>query len=532
MSQSLSILMAQINPTVGAINNNAAKIIDIIQEHQSKFDIIVFPELALTGYPPEDLLFRNDFFSQVEHALKNIQKITQECHVIVGHPVQDDKKLYNAASIICHQKSVALYYKQHLPNYGVFDEQRYFTSGKPNPCLITINNQQVGLCICEDIWLPGPADDLIQNGAQTIICINASPFDEGKYALRETLLKSYAQQGVTIIYVNQVGGQDELVFDGQSLVMDKQGKIRARSPAFEEHLLQVKIDTQNIQATITPLLTKTALLYKALICGLKDYVEKNKFPGVLLGLSGGVDSALTLAIAVDALGAARVQGVLMPSRYTANMSGEDAIKQAETLGVAHITLPIEDTFNTLLTTLAPAFNHHSPDTTEENIQARIRGVLLMALSNKTGNMLLSTSNKSETAVGYCTLYGDMAGGFAVLKDVLKTSVYNLAHYRNSLSAVIPERVLTRAPSAELAENQTDQDSLPDYTILDGIITAYMQDDPNPEEIIKQGYKKEDVLKIIKLIKRNEYKRRQAPPGVKVSIRAFGRDWRYPITSGY
>lgn len=532
MPQTLSILMAQINPTVGAITDNAAKIIDIIQRHDSTHDLIVFPELALTGYPPEDLLFRDELFFQIDTALKSIQDNTHNCHVIVGHPTCDKGQCYNAASILFNHNRTALYHKQLLPNYGVFDEQRYFINGEARPCLLTIKNYQLGICICEDIWEPGPVDQLIEEGVKILVCINASPFEEGKYALRESLLRAWAQRGLTVVYINQVGGQDDLVFDGQSMALDYTGNVCARSPAFIEHLQTVKIQGKQIQASITPLLTKEALTYQALVCGLRDYVEKNNFPGVLLGLSGGVDSALVLALAVDALGASRVHAVLMPSRYTADISVEDAKQQADTMQVCYTTLPIEPAFKVLLTTLAPSFKGLAPDKTEENLQARIRGMLLMALSNKTGNMLLSTSNKSETAVGYCTLYGDMAGGFSVLKDVLKTTVYTLANYRNTLSPTIPARVLTRAPSAELASNQTDQDNLPDYATLDSIITAYMEDNLGADKIICKGYKTEDVLKVIKLIKHNEYKRRQAPPGVKISRRAFGRDWRYPITSEF
>ena len=524
--------MAQINPKVGAINDNAKIIISIVEAHQHNHDVIIFPELALTGYPPEDLLFRNSLYLQVEDALKSIKKSIKDCCVIVGHPSQEGHLYYNSASIIANGDRIALYHKQHLPNYGVFDEKRYFEKGDATPCLFTIKNHRFGLCICEDLWQPGPVEQLIAAKVDTMICINASPFDETKYSLRESLLRTYAKQGLTIVYVNQVGGQDELVFDGQSLVMDNKGEISARAPAFTEHLQSVVMQNNNIHSDIAPLLPHDALVYQALVCGLKDYVEKNRFPGVLLGLSGGIDSALTLCLAVDALGASRVQAILLPSRYTADMSNEDAAIQAKALGVNFITLPIEPAFTTLLETLAPSFNGLPADLTEENLQARIRGVLLMALSNKSGNMLLTTSNKSEVAVGYSTLYGDMAGGFAVLKDVLKTSVYALARYRNTLKPVIPERVLTRAPSAELANNQTDQDSLPDYSILDAILTGYMNNNLSAEDIIQHGYAAEDVLKVIRLIKRNEYKRRQSAPGVKISTCAFGRDWRYPLTSGF
>lgn len=565
MPQPLTLLMAQINPTVGAIEVNAEKIIHIIQTHQNTHDIILFPELAITGYPPEDLLFRPELFERVERALKRIAAVTQTCHVIVGHPQRESKvsvmasaslesdlkrcshKLdkdaptmtnsennlyFNAASIMYCGLQKAIYYKQRLPNYNVFDEERYFTHGEPAPCLLTIKGYQFGLCICEDLWQPGPVEQLIAAGVEVMLCINASPFDYDKYASRESLAKLHAQQGLTVVYVNQTGGQDELVFDGQSFVLDSNGQLRARAPAFSEYLQTVTFYGKKIDSTIAPLLSKDALIYQALVCGLRDYVEKNKFPGVLLGLSGGIDSALTLAIAVDALGAARVHAVMMPSQYTASISLHDALQQLQTQGVPHTTLSIEPAFHSILTTLAPAFNGMEPDITEENVQARIRGVLLMALSNKLGYMVLTTSNKSETAVGYTTLYGDMCGGFGVLKDVLKTTVYKLAHYRNRINPVIPERVITRAPTAELALNQTDQDSLPNYNILDAIITHYMVDKLSVNEIVQQGYQQDDVNRVIKLITRNEYKRRQAAPGVKISSCAFGRDWRYPITSGF
>lgn len=532
MRKPLTLLMAQINPTVGAIEANAQKIMDIIRTQQSSHDVIIFPELTLTGYPPEDLLLRNELFIRVQYALQAIMSITADCHVIVGYPLKIDDKCYNTASVIHQGVCIATYQKQHLPNYGVFDEKRYFTSGPATPCLININGYQAGLCICEDIWQPGPVEQLVDAGAELMLCLNASPFDEHKYEHREALLRAHAQHGLAIVYVNQVGGQDEVVFDGQSIALDRAGMLCARAQAFAAHLQTVTLHDKKMQGEITPLLEKDALVYQALVCGLRDYVEKNQFPGVLLGLSGGIDSALTLAIAVDALGASRVHAVMLPSRYTANISSEDAFEQLHALNVQHSTLSIEPTYNTLMETLAPAFINHAPDTTEENLQARIRGVLLMALSNKTGNMLLTTSNKSETAVGYTTLYGDMCGGFAVLKDVLKTTVYALARYRNTISTVIPKRVIQRPPSAELAPNQTDQDSLPDYAILDAIIDAYMNERLSIEEIMTRGYKPDDVLHTVKLIKRNEYKRRQAAPGVKITACAFGPDWRYPITSGF
>lgn len=532
MKKNLTVLMAQINPLLGDLNANTDKIIEIIESNQSNHDLIIFPELALSGYPPEDLLFRKEFHQAIVNNLKKIQRITQDCYVLLGHPSIQENNCYNSLSILHKGQIITEYHKQKLPNYAVFDEARYFKAGKKNPCILEINSYKIGLCICEDAWQAGPIDELINHGVSSVVIINASPFDEGKYDRREKLLKFYAQRGPSIIYVNQVGGQDELLFDGQSFALNHQGIIAARSPAFKEDLCTVLFKENQLKGPITPLLKKEALLYEALVCGTKDYVNKNKFPGVLLGLSGGIDSALTLAIAADALGAKRVHAVLLPSRYTAKISNEDALKQLELLEVSHSILSIEPAFQTVITTLEPEFYGLAQDTTEENIQARIRGLLLMALSNKTGKMLLTTSNKSESAIGYATLYGDMCGGFSVLKDVLKTQVYELAQYRNTLSKVIPERVITRAPSAELRANQTDQDNLPEYQVLDAIILAYMLKNLSYEEIIQEGFKHEDVSKVIQLIKKNEYKRRQAAPGIKISQTAFGKDWRYPITNGF
>jgi NAD+ synthase (glutamine-hydrolysing) len=532
MNSLIHLLMAQINPTVGAISENEKKIREIIQNNQDKFDIIVFPELALTGYPPEDLLFREEFYRQSDAALQRIQSIVGDCYVILGHPTAIESNHYNSASVLFQKNCVGLYHKQCLPNYGVFDEQRYFIPGKAQACVFRIKNRLFGICICEDIWHSNPIKQLKDAGTQTLICINASPFDIDKYPQREAMLAKQIEMGFSIVYVNQIGGQDELVFDGQSLVMDEHQTIQVRAPAFVERLEPVTIDGHAFQGQISPSLEKIPLIYQALCLGLRDYVDKNRFPGVLLGLSGGIDSALTLAIAFDALGPSRVHAVMMPSRYTAPMSYEDALQQLNALGLQSTTMSIEPTFNTLLETLAPSFAGKPVDITEQNLQARIRGILLMALSNNTGNMVITTSNKSETAVGYSTLYGDMAGGFSVLKDILKTTVYELARYRNSLSSIIPERVLTRAPSAELAPNQTDQDSLPDYPTLDKIITAFMEQNASASDIIKQGYHPVDVHRVITLITRNEYKRHQAAPGIKISSRLFGRDWRYPITSGF
>lgn len=532
MSRRLSVLMAQLNPTVGALNKNCQKILDTIRDQQQQHDVIIFPELMLSGYPPEDLLLRPEFVEQVDEHLQTIANATADCFVIVGHPTHSNGHIMNAASLFHQGKRVAVYHKQILPDYGVFDEARYFTAGNKTTCLFTVNDYRLAICICEDIWQEMPVDEAIAAGADAILCLNASPYDYTKQKIREELLRKHALKGVAMVYVNLVGGQDELLFDGQSMAMDKHGEMCARMPAFREALQSVTFNDNALQGEVYPTKSIEEEIYQGLVLGTRDYVEKNGFPGVLLGLSGGVDSALTLAIAADAIGAEKVHAVMMPSRFTADMSLEDAKKQLQIMGVSSSLLSIEPAFNTLLETLALSFKDLPADTTEENIQARVRGVLLMALSNKTGKMVLTTSNKSESAVGYATLYGDMAGGFSVLKDVLKTQVYALSHYRNSIQAVIPERVLTRAPSAELAANQTDQDSLPDYAILDAIIQGYMEKNQSADMLIDKGYPKEDVQRVIRLIKRNEYKRRQAAPGIKISPRAFGRDWRYPITSGW
>lgn len=528
----LAVLLAQINSTVGDLSANSDKIMHIIATNQEQHDIILFPELALCGYPLEDLLFRKELYIAINKHLKQIQALVKDCYVVLGFPTEEHGHHYNTVLVLHQGKELARYHKQKLPNYGVFDEYRYFTAGVPNPCILEIKGHKLGLCICEDIWQPGPVEELIAQQVSTILVANASPFDMGKYNLREQLLKFYASKGVNIIYVNQICGQDELLFDGQSLVIDKNGSICARLAAFEEQLATVNLTHKQLSGPIAPLLSTEALMYKALVCATHDYVHKNHFPGVLIGLSGGIDSALTLAIAVDALGADKVQAVMMPSRYSLPISQEDALTQLQRLQVAHTTLSIEPAFNAYLSTLESAFKGLKPDITEENIQARIRGMLLMALSNKTGKMVLTTSNKSETAVGYATLYGDMAGGFAPLKDVLKTQVYALARYRNSIAEVIPTRVLQRAPTAELRPDQTDQDNLPEYSILDAIIVGYMQENLSAAELIKKGFAASTVNKIIALIKRNEYKRRQAAPGPKISELAFGKDWRYPLTNGF
>ena len=527
----LKILLSQQNFTVGAIEANTTKICHVIENHQTDHDIILFPELCVTGYPPEDILFRETMPARIQQALQKIAATTKDCNIIVGHPLYENGHCYNAASIFFQGQCVQIYRKQHLPNYGVFDERRYFTPGPNKPCLFQINRHRLALCICEDIW----HDDTIQqiNRAKTnlLLCINASPYHYEKHTQRIELLSKHSKNGLAIIYTNLVGGQDDLIFDGQSIAMNPHGTVGAQLPAFSALNSTIIWDGNTLNGAYHPALSKANSMYDALVLATRDYVHKNGFDSVLLGLSGGIDSALTLAIAVDALGPKQVHAFFMPSRYSASISLEDAKQQAENMGVSFAVLPIEPIFQNFLQTLAPSFEGLKPDLTEENLQARIRGTLLMALSNKKGYLLLSTSNKSETAVGYTTLYGDMSGGFAVLKDVLKTEVYALADYRNQLHPVIPERVIERAPSAELADNQTDQDSLPPYSILDSIIQAYMIDKLDAASIIQQGLPQEVVKKVLSMIQRNEYKRRQAPPGPKISKMAFSREWRYPITNG-
>lgn len=530
MTENIKILLAQINPVVGAIAKNCSKIKEIIQKEQEMHDILLFPELCLSGYPPEDLILRPAFLREIQKALYSLKEAVKDCHVIIGLPYLENGHCYNSAAVLHHGTIIALYHKQKLPNYGVFDEQRYFSAGNAS-CTFMLKNRRFGLCICEDLWQKGVVEQLVTEGIDHLLCINASPFDYTKYSQRLALLQKQSQKGFAVSYVNMVGGQDGIVFDGHSLVVDNQGTICCRLPGFCESLGSVSLG-ETISGDIAPLDDRNTQIYKALLLGTADYINKNGFPGVLLGLSGGIDSALTLAVAADALGAHRVKAVMMPSRYTAAMSLEDAKFQINALDISSETLSIEPAYHSFLQTLHPVFADKAVDITEQNIQARIRGTLLMALSNKSGHLVLTTSNKSETAVGYATLYGDMAGGFAVLKDVLKTQVYALARYRNQQQLIIPERVLSRAPSAELAPNQTDQDSLPSYAVLDAVIQGYMEKNQTAEELIAQGLPDADVHNIIRLITRNEYKRRQAAPGVKISPRDFGRDWRYPLTSGY
>lgn len=528
----MKIAIAQLNSIVGDIAGNADKILDYAKRAQAAgASLVITPELALCGYPPEDLLFRDDFNAACERALAHLAATLPKITLLIGHPHQQNGKLYNAASVIENGKISATYHKQALPNYSVFDEERYFDAGN-TPLIFTHCGTKFGVLICADGWEAGPAQKAKQAGAEFLLALNASPYHMDKLETRYEVIASRAHENnLPIIYTNLVGGQDELVFDGASFVLDKTGTVTQQLSSFEEALGIVEIENnQPIPKEIEKAHALEVNVYAALRLGLADYVNKNGFPSVVLGLSGGIDSALTLALAVDALGADRVKVVLMSSEFTASMSVDDAIEMANLVGVKYSQIPISPLFEQFKTALAEEFKGKSEDTTEENLQARIRGMLLMALSNKFGSMVLTTGNKSEMAVGYSTLYGDMAGGFSILKDVPKTLVYKLAAYRNSISKVIPERIITRAPSAELRAGQTDQDSLPPYEILDAIVQAYVEDDLSRAAIMKLGFSENDVNRVTNLIDRNEYKRRQSPVGVRITERGFGKDRRYPITA--
>lgn len=536
----LQIIIAQLDFLVGDIDGNVAKVLAAARRAHEQFqaDVILFPELTLTGYPPEDLLLRPSIQIRVDKALKRLQQeLPAELFVVVGYPRHSGDALFNAAGVLHEGQLIAEYHKQELPNFQVFDEKRYFQPGNA-ACVVNIKGIPMALTICEDIWHAGPMSQAKAAGARLMLNINGSPFHLGKEQERVRLLQKRVQEGgMPIVYANLVGGQDELVFDGGSCVVNVQGELTFRAPAFTEDLYPVFIDLDNGQPVprvqaIAPDQSIEASAYSALVLGVKDYVNKNGFKGAVLGLSGGIDSALTLAVAVDALGADRVEAIMMPFRYTSQMSLEDAKAEADILGVSYKVRPIEPMYEAFMSVLAPDFEGTARDTTEENLQARCRGVMLMALSNKKRFIVLTTGNKSEMAVGYATLYGDMAGGFDVLKDVPKTLVFRLSEYRNSLTPAnppIPQRVIDRPPSAELAPDQKDQDSLPPYDILDAILERYVERDYSLEAIVADGFEREVVQKVIRLVDLNEYKRRQAAVGVRVSTRGFGRDRRYPIT---
>jgi NAD+ synthase (glutamine-hydrolysing) len=529
--------MAQLDLPVGDVAGNVQRILDACAESRDrlKAQLVVFPELAVTGYPPEDLLFNADFRAEVEAAVARLASGIQGIHALVGYPLYADGRIFNVAAMLGEGRVKAVYRKAELPNYEVFDEKRYFGTGDAT-AVVDVAGFAVGLNVCEDVWHTEPAKRAAQAGAKVLMVPNASPFNAGKQQEREAeLRRRVTEAGVPIVYVNHVSGQDDLVFDGGSLVMNADGKVAVRAPNFEAGLYPVDFvldggKVRALQGAVHVDSCEEECLYKALVLGLKDYARKNGFKGALLGLSGGIDSALTLAIAADALGAQNVMAVMLPSRYTSDLSLEGAAEQARKLGVAYHLIPIEASVETLQASLQGVL----PDTsglTIQNLQARTRGVLLMAISNRSGKLLLSTSNKSEAAMGYATLYGDMAGGFAPLSDLLKTQVYALSRYRNSLSAVIPEAVITREPTAELAPGQKDSDSLPPYDVLDPILTLLLEE-KSIEDVVAKGFDAALVRRVAAALQAAEYKRRQAAPGVRVSRHSFGNDRRYPITSGY
>lgn len=545
MTQQLTIVMAQVNLMVGDIEGNTRKVIESTRKAESEYkaDLVAFPELTLTSYPPEDLLLRPSLKLRVERALQQIQKAGLKAAVAIGYPEQCGGRLYNSLCIIQDSQVLANYRKQCLPNYQVFDERRYFDPGN-EACIISIGGIRVGFSICEDLWEPEPTAQVRDAGAQLLININASPYHHNKLIERQQLLAQRAEEGgFPIIYVNLVGGQDELVFDGGSMAVQRNGECCYRAAVYTEGLFPLSISLQGdngcavTSQSLAPTLSFEAEVYQALVLGMKDYTNKNHFDGVVLGLSGGIDSALTLAIAVDALGADRVHAVMMPFEYTSQLSLEAAESQANGLGVDYRVISIESIYEAFLSALEDEFAGTEVDVSEQNIQARCRGVLLMAISNKKGYLVLTTGNKSEIAVGYSTLYGDMAGGFDVLKDVPKTLVYRLAQYRNleygdRPEEVIPNAVIERPPSAELAPGQLDQDSLPEYETLDQILELYIEGDASASEIIAKGFDEKEVKKVLRLVDLNEYKRRQSPIGVRLTQRGFGRDRRYPITNAW
>ncbi len=539
MGDAVKVALAQVDLVVGDVEGNTAKIIDHAQRARDAdgADIVVFPELGICGYPPEDLLFHAGLRHDVEAAVAKIRDAVFGIAILVGFPEYDGGHIYNACAVLHDGKVVAQYRKQLLPNYAVFDEKRYFEPGKA-AAVFRLNGIRIGLNICEDVWAPGPIAASRAAGAECVLVINGSPFETRSQDNRESVVRARIREtGIPVVYVNHVGGQDELVFDGGSFVMDCDGEVVYRARSFEQSMRCIVLNGTATgvvpeRGRIAKPDDKVAAIYRALVLGTRDYVLNHGFPGIIIGLSGGIDSALVLAIACDAIGADKVRAVQMPFRYTSTMSQEDSARQATTFGVQYDVVPIEPMYEATMRQLQPVLGDTEPDATEENIQSRCRGVLLMAISNKTGRMLLSTGNKSEMAVGYATLYGDMAGGFAPIKDCSKTLVYALARHRNTLGEAIPERVITRPPSAELRPNQKDTDSLPDYAVLDPILAAFMEEDLSVAEITARGFDRKTVIRVLEMVKRNEYKRRQAPPGVRISKRAFGRDWRYPITSGY
>ncbi|HGN1705689.1 TPA: NAD+ synthase [Providencia rettgeri] len=534
MSRKLNISLAQLNWLVGDIEGNCDRMLQVVSEQASQTDIVMFSELSLTGYPPEDLIFRGDFEDRCVAQLERLQKASSETAIIVGHPWYEGDDIYNALSFFYQGKILARYFKQELPNYGVFDEPRYFTAAEKS-CVVEFKGYRLGLLICEDIWYDEPVDAVKGAGAELLLTINASPYDIHKEHIRSDLLVEHCQRThMPIVYLNQVGGQDELVFDGGSKIIANKGKQIFKLAEFKEQVITVQFDELALVSDGGLFIENdpVAQVYQALVMATRDYINKNGFNGAILGLSGGIDSGLTVAIAVDAIGKEHVQAVMMPFRYTSEMSIHDAKEQADLLGVEFDIVSIEPMFDAFMAQLTPMFEGTAVDTTEENLQARCRAVILMAMSNKRRRLVLTTSNKSESAVGYSTLYGDMAGGFDVLKDVPKTLVFELAKYRNTLSPAIPQRVIDRPPSAELAPGQLDQDSLPPYDVLDALLEGYVEKDLSVNDLIKLGFDKDVVRKVVRLVDINEYKRRQAPVGPRITMRNFTKDRRYPITSGF
>jgi NAD+ synthase/NAD+ synthase (glutamine-hydrolysing) len=530
----MRIAVAQLDQVVGDLAGNARRILDATRAAQrTGAALVVTPELSLAGYPPEDLVLRPAFTDACAAELVNLAAAVGDVTLLVGFPERREGVRANALAVVRDGRVADVYRKHCLPNYTVFDEDRYFEPGNA-PCVFDVGGVRVGTIICEDVWFPGPARRTREAGAELIVVVNGSPYHTRQQALRLAQLRARtAETGVPFLYVNRVGGQDELVFDGASFAMAADGGVAQQFPAWRETLAVADFEAgawKAVRGAIDPSLETN--VYEALVMGVRDYVDKNRFPGVLIGLSGGIDSALTLAVAVDALGRDRVRALMLPSRYNAAISLEDARAMAQIVGVRYDEIPIEGPFVAFLDALSRDFAGLPVDAAEENIQARIRGTLLMALSNKRGSIVLTTGNKSEMAVGYATLYGDMAGGFAVLKDVAKTLVFRLARHRNARGRVIPERIITRPPSAELRADQTDQDSLPPYDVLDAILEAYVEHDQSPADIVAAGYAAHDVAKVVRLIKINEYKRRQAAVGIRITPRGFGKDWRYPITSAW
>ncbi|MGL6072149.1 NAD+ synthase [Craterilacuibacter sp.] len=529
----MRIALAQFNPIVGDIAGNTQKILALAhQAIAAGAEVLLTPELALTGYSPEDLLLRDHFYRACSVAMDELLEL-DGITLVIGHPVKLGNEYFNAATVFRDGNRLGQYHKMLLPNDEVFDECRYFTPGAA-PLVFEQNGVKLGVLICEDIWSVEPAAEAQDAGADALLVLNASPFHRNKIEARHEMARYRVQEtGLPLAYVNLNGGQDELVFDGASFALNSQGELCTQAAAYCDELLLVDyIDGDFIAGSQAALPDTTASVYQALVSGVRDYTTKNGFPGALLGLSGGVDSALTLAIAVDALGADKVHAVMMPSRYTADISVSDSRDMIARLGVQYDEIAIWPMYESFTQALAPSFAGLALDATEENLQARIRGTLLMALSNKGGKLVLTTGNKSEMTTGYCTLYGDMAGGFAVLKDVAKTLVYQLCEWRNQQSAIIPERIITRPPSAELRPDQTDQDSLPPYDVLDAIMQRYVEGNQSAADIIAAGYAEADVLRVVRLLKINEYKRRQAPVGPRITRRAFGKDWRYPITNRF